>query len=295
MDFNLTLIGQTIAMVVFVWFVMKYIWPPVMGAIEARQATIAEGLAAAERGRSDLASAKDEAQKAVVSARDQARVIIEQANTRATEIVDAARHTGEAEKQRQLDTLRHVNVDHGGGSPMDRVSAIRFGHRDTRANEALLEHRCEQMELSVHQGSEDLHSVSLQRQLGHHSALTHHIDRRDQDRAVARQWDGQRLHVAHDLGVNPALAFHRRCLPHEDLAVVEVDVSRKAARSHCGGQQHADQPKLSEGRSGQSLARAQSSHSEEPCCEGSWPSSDTVGRAFFDRPTRYANPLMRKR
>ena len=127
MDFNLTLIGQTIAMVVFVWFVMKYIWPPVMGAIEARQATIAEGLAAAERGRSDLASAKDEAQKAVVSARDQARVIIEQANTRATEIVDAARHTGEVEKQRQLDSARaeiEVEINRARDELRRQVAAI---------------------------------------------------------------------------------------------------------------------------------------------------------------------------
>ena len=51
MDFNLTLIGQTIAMIVFVWFTMRYIRPPIMNAIEARQVVIADGLAAAERHR----------------------------------------------------------------------------------------------------------------------------------------------------------------------------------------------------------------------------------------------------
>lgn len=106
MNFNATLIGQMIAFAVFVWFCMKYIWPPIMGAIEARQAAIAEGLAAAERGRTDLAAAKDEAQKIVAAARDQARGIIEQANARAAEIVEQARAAGEAEKKRQLEGAR---------------------------------------------------------------------------------------------------------------------------------------------------------------------------------------------
>ena len=78
-DFNLTLIGQTIAMLVFVWFCMKYIWPVIMGAIEARQTEIADGLAAAEQGQSALANAKVEADKILAAAREQARGIIDQA------------------------------------------------------------------------------------------------------------------------------------------------------------------------------------------------------------------------
>ena len=54
MDINMTLIGQTIAMIVFVWFCMKFIWPPLLEAIEERQQKIAEGLAAADKGRSRL-------------------------------------------------------------------------------------------------------------------------------------------------------------------------------------------------------------------------------------------------
>jgi F-type H+-transporting ATPase subunit b len=56
-SFNLTLIGQTIAMIVFVWFCMRYIWPVIMAAIEARQNEIADGLAAAEKGQASLAAA----------------------------------------------------------------------------------------------------------------------------------------------------------------------------------------------------------------------------------------------
>lgn len=106
MDINLTLIGQTIAMIFFVWFTMKYIWPPIMNAIEARQVAIADGLAAAERGQTDLANAKTEADKIIAAARDQARSIIDQANARANDIVEAARGEGEAEKQRRLESAR---------------------------------------------------------------------------------------------------------------------------------------------------------------------------------------------
>jgi F-type H+-transporting ATPase subunit b len=105
-DFNLTLIGQTIAMIVFVWFCMKFIWPPIMGAIDARQVAIADGLAAAERGQNDLAQAKTEADKIIAAAREQARGIVDQATSRANEIVDAAKVDGETEKQRRLESAR---------------------------------------------------------------------------------------------------------------------------------------------------------------------------------------------
>ena len=57
MDFNLTLIGQTVAMIVFVWFCMKWIWPPVMVAIDKRRKQIADGIAAGEKGQKELADA----------------------------------------------------------------------------------------------------------------------------------------------------------------------------------------------------------------------------------------------
>ena len=127
MDFNLTLIGQTIAMIAFVWFCMKYIWPPLMGAIEARHNEIAEGLAAAERGRSDLADAKTSAEKIIAAARDQARGIIDQANARANEIVDAAKTEGEDEKRRKLDSARaeiDVEVNRARDELRGQVAAI---------------------------------------------------------------------------------------------------------------------------------------------------------------------------
>lgn len=106
MDFNLTLIGQTIAMIFFVWFTMKFIWPPIINAIEARQVAIADGLAAAERGQTDLVNAKSEADKIIAAAREQARSILDQANVRANGIVEAAKSEGDAERQRRLESAR---------------------------------------------------------------------------------------------------------------------------------------------------------------------------------------------
>jgi F-type H+-transporting ATPase subunit b len=105
-DFNATLFGQIIAMFVFVWFCMKYIWPVIIGAIEQRQTDIANGLAAAEKGQSSLATAKVEVDKIIAAAREQARGIIDQANTRATGIVEQAKADGEAARKGQLEAAR---------------------------------------------------------------------------------------------------------------------------------------------------------------------------------------------
>ena len=101
-----TLLGQTIAMIVFVWFCMKYIWPVIMNAIEQRQTEIANGLAAAEKGQSSLATAKVEVDKIIAAARDQARGIVDQANTRATAIVEQGKADGEAARKSQVDAGR---------------------------------------------------------------------------------------------------------------------------------------------------------------------------------------------
>ena len=106
MDFNLTLIGQSLAMLLFVWFCMKYVWPLIMGAIEQRQTEIANGLAAAEQGQSSLATAKVEVDKIIAAARDQARGIVDQANTRATGIVEQGKADGEAARKSQLEAAR---------------------------------------------------------------------------------------------------------------------------------------------------------------------------------------------
>jgi F-type H+-transporting ATPase subunit b len=106
MDINMTLLGQTIAMIVFVWFCMKVIWPPIMNAIEERQTKIADGLAAAERGQQSLDQAKSEAGKIVGDARKQATGILDQAHARANEIVAEGKAKGVKERERQLAAAR---------------------------------------------------------------------------------------------------------------------------------------------------------------------------------------------
>lgn len=112
MNFNLTLIGQSIAFIVFVYFCMKMVWPPLLEIIEVRQKEIADGLAAAERGQSSLTTAKAEADLILAGARDQARGIVDQANTRASGIVEEARSDGAAARQREVDAgLAQIELD----------------------------------------------------------------------------------------------------------------------------------------------------------------------------------------
>ncbi|MDH3631768.1 MAG: F0F1 ATP synthase subunit B [Gammaproteobacteria bacterium] len=97
MNFNATLIGQTITFIVFVWFCMKYIWPPLMAALEQRNARISEGLAAAQRGQQDLEDAQAKVSDSLKDAKQQAQEIINQAQKRANEIVDEAKDSARDE------------------------------------------------------------------------------------------------------------------------------------------------------------------------------------------------------
>jgi len=109
-DINLTLIGQAIAMAVFVWFCMKYVWPLILTMIEERQAQIAEGLAAADRGARSLQDAQVRIESMVEEARAQARQILDQAQTRAGGIVEEARASAEQERDRIIQAAK-ADVD----------------------------------------------------------------------------------------------------------------------------------------------------------------------------------------
>ena len=100
MNINATLIGQSIAFFVFVWFVMKYVWPPLMSALDERKKTIADGLAAAERGKHEQELAEKAAEKHIKEAKDQAAEILAQAQKRATEIVEEAKDNAKEEASR---------------------------------------------------------------------------------------------------------------------------------------------------------------------------------------------------
>jgi F-type H+-transporting ATPase subunit b len=91
MNINATLIGQTIAFFMFVWFCMKYVWLPLMAAMEERKSKIAEGLAAGERGQKEHELAEKRAKEVLQEARAEASDIINLANVRAGEMVEEAK------------------------------------------------------------------------------------------------------------------------------------------------------------------------------------------------------------
>jgi len=100
MNINLTLIGQSITFALFVWFCMKYVWPPIMAALDERKTKIADGLAAAEKGQHEEELAKHRATEILKQAKDDAGEILAGAQKRASEIVDEAKDTARAEAER---------------------------------------------------------------------------------------------------------------------------------------------------------------------------------------------------
>jgi F-type H+-transporting ATPase subunit b len=101
MNLNLTLIAQAISFAAFIWFTVKFVWPYMLRAIEARQKTIADGLAAAEEGRRSLETSSRQAQEAISQARGRAGEILAQAEKRAAQIVDEARAAAKEEGNRE--------------------------------------------------------------------------------------------------------------------------------------------------------------------------------------------------
>ena len=99
MNINATLIGQAIAFAVFVWFCMKFVWPPLLGAIEERQKIIADGLEASDQAEKDLAVAQAQAAEQLKEAKAQAAEIIAQAKKRAKVLVDEETQRGHSERE----------------------------------------------------------------------------------------------------------------------------------------------------------------------------------------------------
>ena len=102
MNLNATLIGELIAFTVFVLFCMKYVWPPLIGAIEARQATIADGLAASDRAATELEQAQTKAIAQLKEAKVQAAEIIDSAKKRDAQMVEEAAEKAKADKEKIL-------------------------------------------------------------------------------------------------------------------------------------------------------------------------------------------------
>lgn len=102
MNINLTLFAQLLSFTVFVWFTVKYVWTPIMKALEARKKDIATGLAAAERGQHEQKLAEQRAKVVLSDAKHQAADIVSQAQKRALEIIEQAKVNAQVEGERIL-------------------------------------------------------------------------------------------------------------------------------------------------------------------------------------------------
>ena len=100
MNINLTLIGQMLAFIGFVVFCMKYVWPPIIAAMQEREQKIADGLAAADRASHDLELAQEKAVERLKEAKHEAAGIVESANKRANQIIDEAKDAAVVEADR---------------------------------------------------------------------------------------------------------------------------------------------------------------------------------------------------
>ncbi len=106
MSINLTLLGQAITFLIFVWFTMKFVWPPLIDAMKERQKKIADGLAAAARGQEELLNAEERIKGQITEAKQQAAEIIEKAYRRADQIVEEAKDKAQEEGKRIIEAAQ---------------------------------------------------------------------------------------------------------------------------------------------------------------------------------------------
>jgi F-type H+-transporting ATPase subunit b len=100
MNINATLLGQAISFAIFVWFCMKFVWPPLTKALADRQKKIADGLNAASKAQDDLKVAHEQVAQELKAAKEQTAQLLEQANRRASQLVEEAKVQAQAESER---------------------------------------------------------------------------------------------------------------------------------------------------------------------------------------------------
>ncbi|MFC0337458.1 F-type H+-transporting ATPase subunit b [Kushneria avicenniae] len=106
MNINMTLIGQMIAFAIFVWFCMKYVWPPITQALNERQQRIQDGLEEADRARAELHKANEQAEETLRESREEAARILEKTRSRANQMIEEARNDARAEGERMIANAR---------------------------------------------------------------------------------------------------------------------------------------------------------------------------------------------
>ena len=106
MSINATLIGQMITFTLLVWFTMKYVWPPLMEALEERKKKIAEGLAAAEKGHKEMEFAEKRALTVLKEAKEQSSEIVSLAQKRAIEVIEQSKDNAKKEGERMIEAAK---------------------------------------------------------------------------------------------------------------------------------------------------------------------------------------------
>jgi F-type H+-transporting ATPase subunit b len=156
LDINLTLVVQMLVFAAFVWFTMKFVWPPLAKAMEERQDKIADGLSAAERGRKELELAQHRVKDELKQAKAQASEIVEKANRRAAQMIEEAKEDAKLEAQRQA-KLAHEQllqeINHARDSLRSQVAQLAIAGAekilnreiDAKANSKLLDDLIEEI------------------------------------------------------------------------------------------------------------------------------------------------------
>ena len=106
MNLNLTILGQSISFFIFVWFCMKYVWPPIINALTTREARIAGGLAAAEKAQRDLEEAASKSADLLQEGREKAQEFVSQAHKRGDDLVEEAKAQAREEAVQIVNSAR---------------------------------------------------------------------------------------------------------------------------------------------------------------------------------------------
>ena len=122
MNINATLILQSLAMLIFVWFCMQVLWPPILRALDERRERIADGLAASDRAEKELEAARQKVDEQIGEARDKAGEIIDQANQRHSQILDQAKEDATSERQRQV-TAAEADISQAANQAREELRA----------------------------------------------------------------------------------------------------------------------------------------------------------------------------
>ena len=150
MNINLTLLGQAISFGIFVWFCVKFVWPPLISALEERASTIADGLAAGEKGQEKLLNAEKEVEKLLTEAKESAQNFIVNAQKRADEIIESAksdareeaskiRVNAEAEIEREKNAAREGLRKEIAGLVLHGAETILMKEVDQKTHQSYLE------------------------------------------------------------------------------------------------------------------------------------------------------------